>query len=461
MTNNEYLGSLLEGQKISEEEKDLLTEHRNEVEGVLREAFGSEPIIKFAGSKAKHTMIKENYDLDIVCYFPSTNNNTLKDLHDSVQSVLSKKYHIFPKASAVRILNLENNISNGEYHIDVVPGCFIDETNHDAFLHVVYGDRERIKTNIKTHIEYISESGCRDLIKLTKLWVCRNKLPFKTFVLELFVVNTLSDFAEKDNYEVAFKEVLQKLSEQIDTINLTDPANSNNIVTQTMSDTEKLVIKGQAVSDLEKINKINNLETFGDIFRDENIDEALSIDAESRAITISPYEDLSHCEKPSWPVVASQCEVRIVCFVVDKDDNKIEEIFSDGETLFGGNYLRYEAVVANQPIGSEIYWQVVNTGSDARREDEKGRNGLRGNFFKGKDIDNKLLDDEKINYEFTQYTGKHWIECFIVSNNLLVARSGKFFIKIMNKKFNKFQPRKPYFKFKKSNYPKGMKNFFL
>ena len=297
MTNNEYLGSLLEGQKISDEEKNLLKEHRNEVEEVLREAFGGEPIIKFAGSKAKHTMIKENYDLDIVCYFPSTNNNTLKELHDSVQSALSKKYHIFPKASAVRILNLENNISNGEYHIDVVPGCFIDETNHDAFLHVIYGDRERIKTNIKTHIEYISESGCRDLIKLTKLWVCRNKLPFKTFVLELFVVNTLSDFEEKDNYEAAFKEILQKLSEQIDTVSLKDPANSNNVVTQTMSDAEKLVIKGQAVGDLEKINKINNLKTFGDIFRDENIDEVLSIDTESRAITISSYEDLSHCKK--------------------------------------------------------------------------------------------------------------------------------------------------------------------
>lgn len=456
MTNNDYLGSLLEEQKISEEEKKLLKEHRNEVENVLRNAFGSEPIIKFTGSKAKHTMIKENYDLDIVCYFPSTNNNTLKELHDNVQNVLSKKYSVLPKASAVRILNLENNISNEEYHIDVVPGCFIDETNHDAFLHVIYGDRERIKTNIKTHIEYISESGCRDLIKLTKLWVCRNKLPFKTFVLELFVVNILSDFEEKDNYEVAFKEVLQKLSEQIDTINLADPANSNNIVTQTMSDAEKFVIKGRAVGDLEKINKNGDLKTFGDVFRDQNIDEILSIDTESRAISIPPQEDLSHWEGPSWPIAISQCEVSIRCFIVDEDDNNLEEILSDEKTLFGENYLRYEAVVKNFPVGAEIYWQVVNTGIDARKQ-----GGLRGDFFKGKDWKNRLLSNEKINYEFTRYTGKHWIECFMVNQGLLIARSGRFFIKVMNKKFNKFQPRQPYYKFKKPSYPKGMKNFFL
>ena len=64
----------------------------------------------------------------------------------------------------------------------------------------------------------------------------------------------------------------------------------------------------------------------------------------------------------------------------------------------------------------EVYWQIVNTGQEAQYA-----NCLRGGFEQG-----TLTKKES-----TLYKGKHSIECFIVKDGYLVARSGQFIVNIM------------------------------
>ena len=71
--------------------------------------------------------------------------------------------------------------------------------------------------------------------------------------------------------------------------------------------------------------------------------------------------------------------------------------------------------------GDEIWWQVVNTGSDAMQQ-----RGLRGQIFQNSDAVNPMIREES-----TKYIGTHWIECFIVRNGYLVAQSGRFYITIL------------------------------
>lgn len=68
----------------------------------------------------------------------------------------------------------------------------------------------------------------------------------------------------------------------------------------------------------------------------------------------------------------------------------------------------------------------MNTGYHAETE-----GGLRGDFFRGKDLVGVETEDQCINHEFTMYRGKHWIECFVVNNNILIARSGRFYVNIL------------------------------
>ena len=93
---------------------------------------------------------------------------------------------------------------------------------------------------------------------------------------------------------------------------------------------------------------------------------------------------------------------------------KIRSINSDGRVLPPGLYLKFIARTNAKGI-FKYYWQVVNTGEAAKRN-----NDLRGNIFEG----------NQVRGEHTKYQGKHWIECFIVQNNICVARSGKFFVNI-------------------------------
>ncbi len=68
-----------------------------------------------------------------------------------------------------------------------------------------------------------------------------------------------------------------------------------------------------------------------------------------------------------------------------------------------------------------IYWQVINTGAHAQKE-----GCLRGQIFKG-GIEQ---------WEQSLYTGKHWIECFLVDKyNNCVGRSDPFYVIFRNPAF--------------------------
>jgi methyltransferase-like protein len=269
MTVQEYLKNLLISQEIKPDDPEVraLEIHKDEVTKFLRQEFGNDPVIKYAGSYAKKTMIRESYDLDIVCYFPASDARSLKEIHDEVADHLKKKYLVQEKASAVRITNLKEGGEPSGYHIDVVPGRFIAGSS-DVFLHVTEGERERMQTNLKTHINHIAESGCADVIKLAKLWGHRNNLQLKTFVLELFVIKSLSGSHDKTDLQKSFLKVLGSFRDDFTAIQLVDPANTGNIVSSLIHSSYKVFVANVAKEALVKLGDDNNLVRWKAIFRD-------------------------------------------------------------------------------------------------------------------------------------------------------------------------------------------------
>lgn len=265
MAIHDYLQELLDSQELSARQEVDLEAHKKEVTDFLREEFGTTPIIKYAGSHEKGTMISHSYDLDIVCYFPSSDTRSLKEIRDDVSAHLAKRYILEPKASAERIRDLKGATAPASYHIDVVPGRFIEGTK-DVFLHVQYGDRERMQTNLKTHIDYIVNSGCSDIIRLMKLWVCRNHLSLKTFVLELFVVETLRGYENKANLRLSFLKLLNEMEDNFENMQLVDPANTNNVVSRLVSATDKSMIADDASNALTSVEGSSDVADWAAIF---------------------------------------------------------------------------------------------------------------------------------------------------------------------------------------------------
>lgn len=101
---------------------------------------------------------------------------------------------------------------------------------------------------------------------------------------------------------------------------------------------------------------------------------------------------------------------------------------SSGARVSAGRAIKFRASTnVSRPYW--LRWQVVNTGRHAASQ-----NALRGNFFKGKNLDGTESGNHD-NWEQTSYTGSHWIQCFAVRSGLCVAQSEKFIINIWNRDF--------------------------
>ena len=109
MTADEYLHEILASQALGDDSDEVkaLQKHRADVEKLIRDNFKDTALtIRYAGSKAKGTMNKESYDLDIISYVSSGDNTageTLEDIYENHKKALAKKYTVEPKGSALRL----------------------------------------------------------------------------------------------------------------------------------------------------------------------------------------------------------------------------------------------------------------------------------------------------------------------------------------------------------------------
>jgi hypothetical protein len=271
MSDKKYLEDILESQTLDpdgQEMKDLRA-HRADVDRILRKKFEEcSPTIRYGGSKAKGTMVKEAYDLDMTCYFARDENGageTLQEIYENVEAALADDYLITRKPSAVRLKSRDLNQWATDFHIDVVPGRFIDEKNEDVFLYRSSGEKGRQKTNLDVHIEHVKGSGVTDAIRLMKLWRARNFLSVRHFVLELLTIERLK-YKKSLDLPAQLKHVWTELRDNIDDITIEDPANpTGNDLSELFNASVRQELSSIASRTLELIEKSGWESVFGPV----------------------------------------------------------------------------------------------------------------------------------------------------------------------------------------------------
>jgi len=285
MDINEYLNGILSEQTLNYDSNELtdLRSTRDEVEGLLKsELESSNPVIRYGGSKAKGTMIKESYDLDITCYFlhgDESSGETLQDIFNNVKKILDKKYYVQAKTSALRLQSSEGK----DFHIDVVPGRFVDEENEDTFLYFSEAEKNRLKTNLNKHIDHIKNSGQRDLIKLLKFWRYRYGLSVKTFILELLAIEVLGKSNKPLNERLL--NFWEETKDNIDNITLKDPANpEGNDLSSIYNDSIKSQLSNTSQNTLETIENVGWEAVFGELESEDKESRITLIQASSKDV---------------------------------------------------------------------------------------------------------------------------------------------------------------------------------
>ncbi len=232
MEANDYLEAILALQTLKEGGPELadLRKCRKDIEATLRGHFSRPtPSIRWGGSVAKRTIIRDAYDGDMTCYFPHEveSGSTLEEIYDDVDQALREEYEVERKGSALRVKDPSMKEATGfaqDLHIDVVPGRFTSEEEDDVFLHRTTGDKQRLKTNLQVHIDHIKDSGVTSAIRLMKLWNVRNQVAAKTFVLELLVVKLLKQKRVED-LATQLRHVWTEFRDRADDLAVEDPAN--------------------------------------------------------------------------------------------------------------------------------------------------------------------------------------------------------------------------------------------
>ena len=275
MTADEYLSEVLASQALGDDSEELkaLQTHRSDVEKLIRDNFKNTALtIRYAGSKAKGTMNKESYDLDIVSYVASgdsTAGETLENIYENHKKALGKKYIVEPKGSALRIKGCDPVNLGVDFHIDVVPGRFTDDTKTDAYLYQSGGDKTRLKTNLDVHLDHVRNSGVIDAIRIAKLWRVRNGLPVRTFVLELAVIKLLKDQKTKC-LSAQMEHFWTELRDNPANLCIEDPANPNgNDLSKCLDDNLKSQLASAAKRTLEQIKSSDWEVVFGNVQKQE------------------------------------------------------------------------------------------------------------------------------------------------------------------------------------------------
>ena len=167
-----------------------------------------------------------------------------------------------------------------------------------------------------------------------------------------------------------------------------------------------------------------SIEIYGDDFQNR-ISEHLGI-SESRAKdlinideAISAINAIPHRKKPQW-AVRDLINVNIKA-TKTKSGFSYPKEFVSGDPNSKSVRLKFEAKAEN--IGKyEVYWQVTNTGAEAKSKD-----CLRGDFYDG-----EIVEGKRIRKEETVYVGTHIVEVYLVRNGICHGKSKPFIVNIID-----------------------------
>lgn len=301
MKTNEYLDQVLASQELADDSKEIkeLQEHRAEVEDLLRKEFQNcSPTIRYGGSKAKNTMILMSYDLDIICYFPSDDTaagDSLEDIYNNVKKALEVKYFVTPKTSALRLKSKDPAGLAQDFHIDVVPGRYVDGDDGDCFIYQGNAEKKRLKTNLDVHINHVKKSGVIDAIKLLKFWKVRKGLQVKQFVWELLIIKLLKG-KSSSSLENQLTRVWEEIRDSKDPISVEDPANPNgNDLSGVLAQNWQWLV-GAADATLRTIDGSGWEAVFGQVERVEKTQRITGLTQAASAATIATRQWASNME---------------------------------------------------------------------------------------------------------------------------------------------------------------------
>jgi hypothetical protein len=456
----------------TEQERNLITRRYEQLQSFLEgQCFQT-------GSYARFTSKRPVNDLDVIWRLPDTFLEARKMVEPSQlnpsQILNDLARHLAAEYQnagvGVRIKAQSHSVgiyfgaTDDEFSIDLVPAVATNEKNEygdDMFWvpEILSLSKNRraeryargnniqwIRSDPKGYIEDArvlnnENPAFRRVSKFIRKWrsACKGKspnLPMKSFHLELIVADI---FKEEDELTAlaAVQRFFQRLEKYFVRPTFVDRAHDSQYVDSyvgNMSPDERNDVHLHARCAEALLTRLITCSSDAEVYK--VLEDVLAghkmsyIPERKQHFSLLPLDDYSHKQElyeagihdqgAPYPCTAS---LRAKLYFRGPRDKKINMRFQrtiTTDTLIPAwHWIQFE-IKTDAPEPYEVYWQVVNTGEHAATN-----NDLRGKVFKGR----------KVQLEHTMYTGKHWIEAFIIHNGTCIARTEPFFVNFINAKY--------------------------
>ncbi|MCH2229188.1 MAG: nucleotidyltransferase [Crocinitomicaceae bacterium] len=286
-------------------------EKREVVKDALAEKFKEQIVTRAinSGSYAKHDAINTKFDLDICQPFKRNAFDTLEEMADAVFDFFNEE---FEDDDLVAYATRKQRVSTGitfvidgdEIQMDIVPGRELSADDyvdtHRLNLYVrpkLLEPASTTQTNIQKHIDLVKGKNAeREIIRLLKVWKTnKNNKKVKSFYVELITIKAFEKCSDvPTGIWEKLEMVLEYIRDNVQTIRLEDPANSNNVVSDTMTDSEKENLHWDVKQMLEMIESSDdNLKSYfpvnDEFFEEEEDKTDAALDIARSGIVQKPW----------------------------------------------------------------------------------------------------------------------------------------------------------------------------
>ncbi|MFW2611118.1 nucleotide-binding domain-containing protein [Aliarcobacter butzleri] len=369
------------------------------------------------GSYGRFTAIKSISDLDMVYILPWTEYERFKNGRQSalLQEVKKTIQSRYPKTD-VRGDGQVVVISFTSYQIEVLPafensdGSFLyPDTNNGGSWKTT---KPRLEIKAISDLHQAKNQNLRTLCKMIRSWKNYHGVAMGGLLIDSVAYNFLNSTTYFDDksftyYDLLIRDFLKYLSELQNTNHVLAPGSNQKVYIKKKFQTRAKKAHKLVLEAIEAQENKNANQKWKKIFG-RNFPSAVQLTTEAMDKSISTWTNTEEFIEDKYNVdirydLSIDCEVTQAGF---RTDNLLS-ILASKIRLLPNKELKFK-IIRNDVKGDfEIYWKVLNRGDEAQK-----RNMIRGQIVKG----------SSIKKEKTNFRGDHIVECYIVQNNIVVAK---------------------------------------
>jgi hypothetical protein len=268
--SSEYLKDILKNEHLKADSifyNDVLKYRKNVKENLAKKfKTGLVASPEDAGSFYKRTAIGSNYDLDIILPFHRNYYPTLEKMYNDVFETLKESFSSKAKITKQKkSIGLTFHSQDKEViHFDIVPGREISnydlEKKLNLYVHPNWAWQKGSSVKSNVGIDkglMLNKPKTRRIVKLLKVYRDRNELELPTTIIDQCVVAALSDEnyginkSDKNNLLNSMLFIAKNLGNE----RIIDVSNSNNNLSDKLTDTQKSDIASFLTKDVSRIKQ--------------------------------------------------------------------------------------------------------------------------------------------------------------------------------------------------------------